>query len=264
MKWGRIIALPLAVVATFAVADAPTQSLRPQARATESTTGSAEAMVLSTAQALRDNQEEIASSAQAVLTSERPQARSGETVRRARAAQEALARGSVCSNPQIQGERIADINGAGRCGVDNPVRITSVSGLRLSTPATIDCTTAQALNTWVQRGVLPSVGNEGGGATSLRVLSHYACRTRNSQAGAKLSEHALGHAIDIGAIGLRDGGEISVLNGWGTGRDGGQLRDMHSTACGIFGTVLGPNANAFHRDHFHFDTARYRSGSYCR
>jgi hypothetical protein len=28
--------------------------------------------------------------------------------------------------------------------------------------------------------------------------------------------------------------------------------------------VLGPNANSFHRDHFHFDTARYRSGSYCR
>jgi hypothetical protein len=39
---------------------------------------------------------------------------------------------------------------------------------------------------------------------------------------------------------------------------------MHKAACGPFGTVLGPNSNRFHQDHFHFDTARYRSGSYCR
>jgi len=28
--------------------------------------------------------------------------------------------------------------------------------------------------------------------------------------------------------------------------------------------VLGPEAARYHQDHFHFDTARYRSGSYCR
>ena len=43
------------------------------------------------------------------------------------------------------------------------------------------------------------------------------------------------------------------------------LRNLHRAACGPFGTVLGPNANAAHRDHYHFDTARYRSGTaYCR
>ena len=45
---------------------------------------------------------------------------------------------------------------------------------------------------------------------------------------------------------------------------GKALKKMHKIACGPFGTVLGPNANRFHRDHFHFDTARYRSGSYCK
>jgi len=39
---------------------------------------------------------------------------------------------------------------------------------------------------------------------------------------------------------------------------------MHRAACGPFGTVLGPNADRFHQDHFHFDTARHRSGPYCR
>jgi hypothetical protein len=42
------------------------------------------------------------------------------------------------------------------------------------------------------------------------------------------------------------------------------MRRAHKTACGPFGTVLGPNADRYHQDHFHFDTARYRSGSYCR
>ena len=42
------------------------------------------------------------------------------------------------------------------------------------------------------------------------------------------------------------------------------MRKMHRTACGPFGTVLGPDSDRFHRDHFHFDTAKYRSGPFCR
>jgi hypothetical protein len=39
------------------------------------------------------------------------------------------------------------------------------------------------------------------------------------------------------------------------------LHQVHDDACGIFGTVLGPDANAAHRDHFHLDmkARRYRS-----
>jgi len=40
------------------------------------------------------------------------------------------------------------------------------------------------------------------------------------------------------------------------------LRSVHAGACGIFGTVLGPESNAAHRDHFHFDGAERRK-SYC-
>ncbi|HXF52530.1 MAG TPA: extensin family protein [Hyphomicrobiaceae bacterium] len=43
------------------------------------------------------------------------------------------------------------------------------------------------------------------------------------------------------------------------------LRQLHRSACGIFGTVLGPEANEAHRDHFHLDLAQRRSRrSYCR
>jgi len=56
---------------------------------------------------------------------------------------------------------------------------------------------------------------------------------------------------------------MTVLTDW-NGQYARQLRAMWEAACGPFGTVLGPEADRFHADHFHFDTADYRSGSYCR
>lgn len=39
---------------------------------------------------------------------------------------------------------------------------------------------------------------------------------------------------------------------------------IHSDACQMFGTVLGPNANAAHKDHFHLDMAKRRYASVCK
>lgn len=41
------------------------------------------------------------------------------------------------------------------------------------------------------------------------------------------------------------------------------LRAVHEDACGIFGTVLGPEANALHEDHFHLDMKARRRSSFC-
>ena len=171
--------------------------------------------------------------------------------------------GNVCGDPALFGEAIGTVDGAGACGIDGAVRLTSVSGVTLSTPATINCSTATALKTWVENGVRPTVGDTGGGVESLRVVAHYSCRSRNNQSGARLSEHSFGNAIDIAGIGLADGSEMTVLTGW-NGQYATQLRQMWQAACGPFGTVLGPEADRHHRDHFHFDAADYRSGSYCR
>ncbi|HBQ36762.1 MAG TPA: extensin-like protein [Rhodobacteraceae bacterium] len=174
-------------------------------------------------------------------------------------------RGSVCGDRAIRGQAIARIRGRiSGCGIANPVKITAVDGVALSTPATIDCNTAKALKTWVRNGAKPAVGRMGGGIKSLRVVAHYACRNRNNKRGGKLSEHARGKAIDIAAINLKDGTSITLLKGWRHKRYGPVLKRMHKSACGPFGTVLGPNANRYHLDHFHFDTASYRSGPYCR
>jgi hypothetical protein len=63
---------------------------------------------------------------------------------------------------------------------------------------------------------------------------------------------------------MSDGTEITLLKDWGRGADGKALKSMHKAACGPFGTVLGPGSEGFHEDHFHFDTAQYRSGPYCK
>jgi hypothetical protein len=42
------------------------------------------------------------------------------------------------------------------------------------------------------------------------------------------------------------------------------LRAAHASACRIFGTVLGPEANEAHRNHLHLDMAERSSGAFCR
>jgi hypothetical protein len=46
--------------------------------------------------------------------------------------------------------------------------------------------------------------------------------------------------------------------------EGAFLHRLHKGACGVFGTVLGPEANDAHRDHFHFDLAGRRRSALCQ
>jgi hypothetical protein len=46
--------------------------------------------------------------------------------------------------------------------------------------------------------------------------------------------------------------------------EGKFLHAIHADACGIFGTVLGPEANAAHRDHLHLDLAARRRSNFCQ
>ncbi|WP_300513565.1 extensin family protein [Aliiroseovarius sp.] len=174
-------------------------------------------------------------------------------------------RGSVCGVREIRGQKIDSIPGRlPGCGIPDAVRVTEVAGVALSQPSVMDCNTAEVLNDWVKTGVKPAVGRLGGGLSSLQVAAHYSCRTRNNQPGAEISEHGKGRAIDISGLVLKNGVSINVLNGWRDPVQGKVLKASHAAACGPFGTVLGPDADRYHQDHLHVDTARYRNGSYCR
>lgn len=42
------------------------------------------------------------------------------------------------------------------------------------------------------------------------------------------------------------------------------MRQLHREACGVFGTVLGPEANEAHNNHLHVDVAERRNGPFCQ
>ncbi len=285
----RMTGLTLAIAlltSGAAWANPPTSSPRPQSRSIPDTEVT-QAVVANTAetglvaQVLRDVKQPAAPGkvvqatlAGGVIHSPRPPERPENLYRKATVAAAGFRavplppvsgiKGTLCGDPSIQGVRMSPIAGRLRgCGVPEPVQVRAVSGVTLSTPATMDCTTAKALKSWVDRGVMPVIGRLGGGPAELRVAAHYSCRTRNNQPGAKISNHGMGQAIDISGIVLQNGVAIDVLKGWRGGQHSGMLKAMHRAACGPFGTVLGPNADRYHQDHFHLDTARYRRGSYC-
>lgn len=175
-----------------------------------------------------------------------------------------LRKGAVCGDIDIQGEKLGRVPGRiAACGIDDAVRVRSVAGVALSQEAVMTCETAQALKTWVEQGVKPAFRRRGP-VVELKVAAHYACRTRNNRPGAKISEHGRGKAIDISGFTMMDGEVVTVLKGWGQGTTLRPLRQALKAACGPFGTVLGPQSDGYHRDHFHMDVARYRSGPYCR
>lgn len=170
----------------------------------------------------------------------------------------------LCNNPALLGQVLDDVS-EGTCGIDNPVAVRYVAGVRLSTPATLNCRTANTLADWVENDAQNAVKKLRSRISEMTVFTSYACRSRNSQPGARMSEHALGNAIDIGVFTLANGVDLSVENDWrDNGKKGQAIRALHGSACGPFGTVLGPNSDRFHYNHFHLDTAAYRSGSYCR
>ncbi|MBU2033606.1 MAG: extensin family protein, partial [Alphaproteobacteria bacterium] len=75
------------------------------------------------------------------------------------------------------------------------------------------------------------------------------------------SEHATGNAVDIAGFVLADGTRISVLADWDDeGDKGAFLRRVRDGACDSFATVLSPDYNAAHADHFHLDMSPRWSG----
>ena len=173
-------------------------------------------------------------------------------------------KGAVCGDLDIQGSEVGAVSGKlPGCGAKSAVRVKSVAGVTLSQQSVMTCATAKALKRWVERDVIKAFGR-GNKVVSLRVAAHYSCRTRNNRPGAKISEHGRANAIDISGFRLEDGTMVTVLEGWKERRTRKRLAKIWKAACGPFGTVLGPEADRYHQDHFHLDVARHRGGAYCR
>lgn len=200
----------------------------------------------------------------AVLVSKRPALRPCKFRQFEVGRERMLERGAVCGDWTILGEKRKPVAGKARgCGITNPVRVYRISDIALSQFSLMDCQTAVTLKTWIENTAKPAFADLGGGLKGMRIVGHYACKTQNNQPRARISEHARGKAVDISTFVLQDGTQITVRDGWNNDQ-GAVLRELHDGACGVFGTVLGPDADRYHKGHFHLDTARRSSGPVCR
>ena len=92
--------------------------------------------------------------------------------------------------------------------------------------------------------------------TRVEHVGTFACRNVYNQAQGRLSEHARANAIDVTGFVLADGTQINVERDWNSNRQPQKaafLRDIHRGACKAFNVVFGPDHNAAHANHFHFD-----------
>ena len=164
----------------------------------------------------------------------------------------------------IQFTRIEPIQGENGCGVAAPYEITAVADkVTIKPSAIIACETAIALAGWVKAAALPYAEKLPGkpALTGLQNASGYVCRGRNNNPEAKLSEHALGRAIDISAFLFEDGSRITIEPRQRTGNaQEAYQKAVRFAACLHFTTVLGPYSDANHRDHLHLDIAARRGG----
>ncbi len=150
------------------------------------------------------------------------------------------------------------------CSATSAVKLVAI-GIPVTNLGAVKCYLAAPFARWVREDVpaLASRWLDGGFVTRIESFGSFACRPVNGIAGNRLSEHGRANAIDIAAFRLRDGRRISVRDGWNSDdpQVRGFLRALHQAACARFAIVLGPDANAFHQDHFHFDMGE---GRYCR
>ena len=164
-------------------------------------------------------------------------------------------------------EKISDVEGKSICEVRNAYKIYGMSGVTFSQPAVVNCNVAGRFNDWVSNTVQNAAQNSfGEPVVAIDIAATYACRPRNNRAGAKMSEHGFGNALDVSGFTLESGRKVSVLKDYfGSSDERNFLREVRGEACGTFHTVLGPGSDANHKDHFHFDLANRRSGSnYCK
>lgn len=159
-------------------------------------------------------------------------------------------------------EAAPPVLGENGCGFQAAVRLKVAGadpGVGLSPAPVLNCGFADAVAEWIASDATAAarqvLGEE---LAAVHSGPGYQCRRRNNLPDGKLSEHALGNAIDITAFELASGTRVSVESDWPapdteTTSAGRFLKAVHAAACARFTTVLGPEADEHHKSHFHLD-----------
>jgi hypothetical protein len=154
------------------------------------------------------------------------------------------------------------------CGIDSAVRLSSITvadGDVVSLPdrPLVACEFALTLADYVRLIVAP-LGQAmlHAKVAGIETGPGYTCRTQDRIAGAKISAHGHGLAVDFMAITFADKRRILVER-QASADEASYFRALRTAACGWFTTVLGPGSDAFHVNNMHLDIeAHGSSGSY--
>lgn len=148
------------------------------------------------------------------------------------------------------------------CELRGGVRLARLSAAALR-PVETRCGIALRLWFWERAVQAAAEARLGAGVAAVEHLSSHVCRPIRTPdgEGARLSRHATGEAIDVAAFVLTDGRRIAVRDWRGGGAEADFLHAVHRAACRWFPGVLGPDYNALHADHFHFESGGW---TFCR
>lgn len=139
-----------------------------------------------------------------------------------------------------------------------------IANMSISNIGPVQCGLGTAFAAWARYGVDRAARQLlGSPLARIETMGSYACR--NVAGSARRSAHATAGAIDVSGFVLEDGRRISLTEDWhgGTADEREFLRTVQRSACRRFGTVLGPEYNAAHRDHFHLEGV-IDGSSFCR
>ncbi|HAL66712.1 extensin family protein [Pseudomonas sp. DE0010] len=160
---------------------------------------------------------------------------------------------------QLRYRAQADSPASAKCPLSNVWRIEGGQA-RLSSSFLASCPLAVAYALFERHGLQP-VAQRVLGQPVVQVdhLGSFACRNVYNRKAGRLSQHASANALDIAGFRLRDGQRIVLARDWQVNGDKAVfLREVRQAACEHFSTVLGPEYNAAHRDHFHVDMGRWQ------
>ncbi|MFY1667003.1 extensin family protein [Pseudomonas sp. Pseu.R1] len=165
----------------------------------------------------------------------------------------------VLQTSSLRYSRQTDSSADAKCPLTNTLRIQG-GDVALSSSFLSSCPLAVAYALFDIHELQPAAQAVfGQNVTQVDHLGSFACRNVYNRSVGRLSQHASANALDIAGFRLADGKRISVLRDWNDGSDKGKfLALVRDGACRQFNTVLGPDYNAAHRNHFHVDMGRWR------
>jgi hypothetical protein len=161
---------------------------------------------------------------------------------------------------------LPDTYAAPGCNKLGTVQLMALAGdrapLSIANIGPVQCPVAKAFGDWARFGVDRAARELlRSPVARIETMGSYYCR--NVAGTDRRSAHARAEAIDVSGFVLADGRRILVKRDWQGGDAPTRefLRVVHKSACKRFGTVLGPEYNADHEDHFHLEGI---GAKYCR